>query len=443
MVDKELRDVVQASKAEHTELFVHEQDLKLTRFAHGGIHQNISQKVQRGVLAVYHQQKRGQVSITDLSPRGLQEGLDKALEAAQYSAPDPQFQGLPEAQDEYAPSLPSAAESTAQSTPQERARIVAEIAAAGKGDGLQAFGTFSTQKDNFQVLNSQGREREWDATKAYLKVLYMGGGGEGYGEDVHVDVQALNHVGVIDRARQKCLASRETEGLEPGEYTVILEPGATGGLLQYLNMAGFNGLACAEGRSYFSQKQGEKVLDTPLTIIDDPHDPQGMPLPYDFEGTVKKPLTIIDRGIFKTPLYDTYIANTAGVQSTGHALPPSFRHMGAMAMNLTLKPGEKSTENMMEDVEKGVLVTRFHYVGLIHPTRTIITGLTRDGTFLIENGKITRALKNLRFTQSIMEALQQVDAVGSQLERVPSFFGAMLAPSLRIKKFRFTGIAEM
>ncbi len=444
MKKEDLKKLVTESPAEHTEIFMQKSELKLSRFAESIIHQNISQETTNLTVVVHEGKRKGSASTTDPSTGGVKKAIEKACEAARFQKPDPDFPGLPFS-DEIAPELPSFSQETADCSPEQRARGIAEIREIGEKEGFKGFGTYSTQANRFFSINSGGNYREWDTSQAYLKVLYMGGPGEGEGfaQDVCVNVGDLDVTKVAEKAARKCSETQERQTLKPGEYTVILEPLAVCELLGYLGFIGFNGLACNEGRSFFAGKIGEKVMDEKISILDDPYDKSGLPIPYDGEGMPKRPLPLVEEGVYKNYVYDHYLARKEGRKSTGHALPPGFRSFGPMPMNLKMKPGNTTGQDLLKKVERGVLVTRFHYVGVIHPLKTIITGLTRDGTFWVENGEVSHALKNLRFTQGIIDALNQVIGMGSEPGRMPFHIGATQAPALVIDGFNFTGVSEM
>ncbi len=444
MKKEDLKKAIAKSPAEHTEIFGHKEELKLSRFSESIIHQNISQEKTSIVVVVHQDKRKGSASVTDPSPEAITEAIEKACAAARFQKPDPDFPGLPFSEEE-APELGAYSEKTARCPAELRAEGVARIREIGNREGFQGHGTFSTQASKFMSLNSSGHFREWDTSQAFLKVLFMGGpgGGEGFAQDVQVDVDDLQITQTAERAASKCAATQDRASLSPGEYKGVLEPLAVCELLGYLSFIGFNGLACNEGRSYFSGKIGEEVMAPGLEIIDDPFDNSGLPAPYDGEGLPKRPLPLVENGVFKNYVYDYYLARKEGRKSTGHALPPGFRSFGPMPMHLKLKPGQKTQKELIQQVDRGVLITRFHYVGVIHPQKTIITGLTRDGTFWIENGKVDHALKNLRFTQSIIEALQKTIEKGREVGRMPFRIGAPQAPALLIDGFNFTGVSEM
>jgi predicted Zn-dependent protease len=167
-------------------------------------------------------------------------------------------------------------------------------------------------------------------------------------------------------------------------------------------------------------------------------------LPFDFEGVPKQRVTLIENGVARGVVYDSFTAGReAGKVSTGHSLPAP-NTTGPIPINLFLAPGQASKEEMLASTERGIWVTRFHYTNPVHPVKTVLTGMTRDGTFLIENGQITRALKNLRFTQSILEAFDRVEMLSSDLKTVKASWGsfATCAPAAKIREFRFTGATE-
>lgn len=245
-------------------------------------------------------------------------------------------------------------------------------------------------------------------------------------------------------AVDKAIQSKNPTSIDPGAYTVILEEDAVATMMFFLGYLGFSALAVQEGRSFMSGHVGEKVTGDNITIWDDGFDPRGVILPFDFEGVPKQKVMLIENGVAKNAVYDTATAaREPGKKSTGHGLPAP-NTMGPLPINLIMKPGSVSKEEMIASTEKGIWVTRFHYVNPVHPVKAILTGMTRDGTFLIENGKITRPLKNLRFTQSILEAFANAEMFSRELKMIKMGFGnfASCAPAVKIKDFTFTGATE-
>jgi predicted Zn-dependent protease len=206
-------------------------------------------------------------------------------------------------------------------------------------------------------------------------------------------------------------------------------------MLSYLSYIGFGALSYQEGRSPL--ELGQQQAASSVTIYDDGRDRSGYPMPFDAEGVPKQRIAIIQDGVSRGVVHDTLTAGKAGQQSTGHALPAPNTY-GPFALNLFLSPGTTPTSELVRGIERGVFVNRFWYVNVVHPKQAILTGMTRDGTFLIENGEISRPVKSLRFTQGALVALRDVEAIGAETSLERDLFGAVRAPALRIGAFNFS-----
>src|SRR5258708_6062172 len=183
---------------------------------------------------------------------------------------------------------------------------------------------------------------------------------------------------------------------------------------------------------------GEKLCSEMITIVDDPLGPESLGLPFDFEGTPSQRVTLIDEGIARDVVWDRTSARKAGRESTGHGLPPP-NSSGPFPLNLRMEPGMSSQEDLVASTERGLLVTRFHYSNVVNEKETVLTGMTRDGTFLIEDGKLQHGVRNLRYTQNALEALANVEGVGDVTEISSElFFGGSRAPALKIRDFKFS-----
>jgi len=431
--------VLRASKAEQTEIMVTSNDSYLTRFATNTIHQNVAESDASARVRVITDQKTGVAAGNDLSPAGLKKLVETAETTASFQEKNPDVGLLPKPQ----PIRPVDAyvEATAKCTPLERAKGVEKILAPARKHGLDAAGAFSTEEQELYIANSLGVAAYHKGTVASLLTVVMGKDSSGYGADASIDVSRIDPEAVGKTAIDKALASRNPTAIEPGEYTVILEEEAIADMLFFLGYMGMSALAVQEGRSFMAGKFGERVTGDKITIWDDGSDLRGLPLPFDFEGTPKEKVVLIEKGIARNVVYDTVTAaKEKGRRSTGHSLPAP-NAQGPLPINLFMEPGTATKEEMLASTERGIWVTRFHYTNILHPVKTVITGMTRDGTFLIENGKITRPLKNLRFTQSILEAFANVEAVGKKLKVVKDDWNALgtTVPALKIRSFRFTG----
>jgi len=298
------------------------------------------------------------------------------------------------------------------------------------------------------VVNSLGVDAYQKFSDLFLHLIVENDKSSGYASFVSRDPDQLN----VDALAQEAISKTSKEEpfqIEPGEYEVILEPYAVSELLSFLGYLGFHALAVQEGRSFFSNRFGEKMADEKVTIYDDGLDPEGLQVPFDFEGIPKRKVVFFDRGVAKEVTYDSFTGGREGKESTGHGLiAPNTA--GPIPINLFMKAGESSLEEMIRSVRKGIYVTRFHYTNVVEPMNTVITGMTRDGTFLIEEGEIKRPIKNLRFTESILKALSQVTAI-SRDRKVCSegtvysrrFVTGTVVPAIKVEGFNFSGVSAL
>jgi predicted Zn-dependent protease len=357
------------------------------------------------------------------------------------AAPDPLFPGL--APPREAPAREGAFdEDTASTTPERRAEAVATLVAQ-VGPGFQAAGAFDTGAAEIAVANTEGQFCYAPYTHTTLTTVVSGGeGGSGAAEVTAGRVEEVDPEALGRRAFQKARDSQNPREVEPGRYEVVLEPPAVDTLVAFLSYMGFGGRAIAEGRSPFSGKEGQRVAAESIDIFDDALSPLTLGIPFDFEGTPKRRVSIIERGVFRQGVHDRRSARMAGTESTGHALPPPNPE-GPFPLNLFLAPGDSSVGEMVAATSRGLLVTRFHYSNVVHPIETTITGMTRDGTWLIERGEVAHPVKNLRFTQSILEALSNVELIGRETVLASEFFfAASRVPALKVSGFTFTSRTE-
>jgi PmbA protein len=432
---------LQAVDADGVEvLFMHEWN-GLTRFAESAIHQSTAREDTGLKVRVVSDGRVGVASSNEFSKEGAIEAARSAAELAGVAAPDPAFPGLAPAAE--VPEKPQAFdEDTAGSSPEDRADAVAALVDA-LGPGFHAAGAFEATASEVAVANTEGHFAWAPMTQAQLTTVVSGGeGGAGFAEVTAPRLSELDPSAIGARAFAKARDSQRPQDLDPGSYEVVLEPAATATMLGFLAYMGFGGRAIAEGRSCFSGRLGEKLMDEKVTIYDDALSPETIGLPFDFEGTPKRRIDLVEGGVAVTGVHDRRSARQEGVEPTGHALPPPNTE-GAFPLNLFLQPGQATLEEMIAATERGLLVTRFHYSNIVHPREAVITGMTRDGTWLIESGEVKHPVKNFRFTQSIIEALRDVDMIGHDTEIATEFFfSASRVPALRVKAFSFTGRSD-
>jgi PmbA protein len=413
----------------------------LTRFADSAIHQSTAKENTGIKVRAVTGGQVGVASSNDLTPDGARTAAASALELARMAAPDPMFPGL--APRTTVPDRPDAFDdATAGASPRERAEGVAALV-GGCGPGFHAAGAFETTATEVAVANTNGHFCYGSLTQAQITTVVSGGhGGAGFAEVTASRVDALDPAAIGERAFAKARDSQSPQDLDPGRYEVVLEPAATATLLGFLAYLGFGGRAIAEGRSCFSGRVGEKLVSDLINIRDDALSSETIGLPFDFEGTPKQRIDLISRGVIEDGVHDRRSGAQAGTDSTGHALPPP-NPMGALPLNLFLEPGGTELEEMIAATGRGLLITRFHYSNVVHPREAVITGMTRDGTWLIEDGVIRHPVKNFRFTQSIIDALRDVELVGRDTELASEFFfSASRVPALKISSFQFTGKSD-
>ncbi len=412
----------------------------LTRFASSAIHQSTWREDTAVRVRVVSGGRIGVSATNEFSPEGARRAAESAREMVQVVAPDPLFPGL--APPRPVPERDGFDEATASTTPQARAERVAALVAQC-APGFEAAGAFETLAMEIAVANTEGQFCWAPSTQASLTTVVTGGeGGSGFAEVFAGRIAEVDPEAVGRRAAEKARASQNPRDLDAGRYPVVLEPSAVATPVGFLAWIGFGGKTVLEGRSCFSGKEGRQVAAPSISIYDDATSPLTLGIPFDFEGVPRSRVDLIERGVFRGPVHDLRSAKQAGTQSTGHALPPPNPE-GPFPLNLFLAPGDATLEEMIASTDRGLLVTRFHYSNVVHPVESTITGMTRDGTFLIERGEVRYPVKNLRFTQSILEALTNTTMIGRDTELASEFFfSASRVPALKVEAFNFTGRSD-
>jgi PmbA protein len=412
----------------------------LTRFANNEIHQNVTLANAVLTLRVRDGRRVGSASTNRLDAEGLAAVAARARSLAELSPEDPELPDL--AAPAPVRALDAFVPATAASTPEERAERVHPVVRDAAGRGLNAAGALTESTTSFAYANSRGVLAWQPETYAQFTCTVRGEDSSGW-VDRHrrdtrgLDVEALGRIAI-----EKAERSRGPVALEPGPITVVLEPNAVAELVAFLAVLGLGAQAEQEGRSFLSGRIGEPITGERVTITDDAYDARGFGRPFDHEGTPRTALPLIERGLARAVVHDRRTAAKAGVASTGHASPPPATD-GPLPYSLVLAAGDHELEELIAATERGVLVTRFWYNRVVDPKRTLVTGMTRDGTFLIERGKLTRGLRNLRFNESVLGVLERAEAFGRDAE--PTVFdyvgNCVVAPALRVRDFRFTGVS--
>jgi PmbA protein len=423
------------SQAQQTEAVLIGKKLSLTRFAESVINQNISQEETRLVISCVTDKRVGIAASGDLTESGIKEAVEKAHQTSVVQQPDPRFISFPTP--EQAPPLDQvvSVDPSLSYGPQEMAGVVAEATRAASEKNLSASGAFRHEINTVGVANSLGVRQFGRFGKSELSLTIVGEGEQsGYAITFSPDPARIDHHAAARTAIDKAVHNVDRQVLPDGQYTVILEPAAVGQLLLFLGFMGFGGRTMMQRRSFLAGKKGEVITGENITITDEPKNQAFGNLLFDYEGIGAKQITLIDRGRAGEAAFDSYYAGIMGVEPTGHALPPDNQY-GPYPKSLAIATGDHSTEEMIASTGRGVLITHFWYLNFLNPMRTMITGTTFDGTFLVENGKMGPALKNMRTNQSILEAFANVEMISKNRIVYPQFNSLMLVPAMKINNF--------
>jgi predicted Zn-dependent protease len=407
----------------------------LTRFANSFIHQNITQDTANVELRVEVDGRVSSSSATAADPDALTRLARTTVESARLQPVDEEWPGLTEPVE--VPAVDHYDEETAASTPDQRATMVGDFIDTGE----RAAGYLATEGATVVYANTNGHSAEGRFTRAILDGIHQtpssaGSAHAASARIADIDAEAAGAI-ALDRAQRASGAF----DLKPGEYEVVLSPECVGTILIFLAVYGFNARAHQEGQSCL--RLGEQQFHQRVNIFDDATDPRALGVGFDLEGTPKSRVEFVSAGVSSALAHNRRTAGKAGVASTGHAIPFPFP-IGPVPINLFLEGGDEPVEDMIASVERGLYVSTFNYCRVLDPKTLAVTGLTRNGTFMIENGRITGAVTNLRFTQSFVAALQNVEGIGNDGRFADSEFGPgfVHVPSLRLASWNFTGGAS-
>ncbi|MBI5711059.1 MAG: TldD/PmbA family protein [Candidatus Eisenbacteria bacterium] len=435
-----LREALGMSAADATQAILESRRESLTRFANNEIHQNVTSERHVLTLRAIVGRRTGLATTERLDSSGLAQAADRALAMARLAPEDP---GLPDlAPPAECPALEAFVPATAGSTPEERAAAVGPVLAAAAARGLNSAGALSAACGTFAVANTRGLFAWQPETYAQFTCTVRSDDSSGWVDRHRRDVRALETGSLGETAIRKALDSRRPEAVEPGAWTVVLEPAAVAELVAFLATLGLGAQSEQEGRSFLSGRLGQRITGERVMLADDASDPRAFGRPFDYEGTPRRKVELIAQGVARGVVHDRRTAKQAAVESTGHATVPPASD-GPLPFNLVLAAGERGLEQLVASVERGILVTRFWYNRVVDPRRTLVTGMTRDGTFLIERGRVTRGVRNLRFNESVLGVLERAEAFGRDAEpTVFDFTGnCVVAPALLVRDFHFTGVS--
>lgn len=426
-----LAAVIKMSPARQTEVSLEAGKESLTRFAGNQIHQNVSGTDAKLTIRSIEDGHIGCAATNRFDWDSLRNALEWArgiARSGRIKAEPAEFAGPQEydATDNFS-------DATARFSHAERADVVGKLVEECSHKEAEAAGAVSNSEGFLAIANSNGLRAYHAHTDSNFTATVSVGERTGWCDSYAVDASGLeaDKMGAI--ALERAVAGKNPRKIEPGRYTVILEEAPVKDFLDFLNWLGFGAQSFEEGRSYMCGKLGEKITGDNITISDDAFQPLGTGIPFDFEGMPRRPVTFIENGIARGVVYDRAYAARAGRESTGHALPTRFTY-GPLPLNVTMEPGESDAEEMLRSVKKGLLVSRFWYCRVVDPAKTLMTGQTRDGTFLIEDGRIVVGVRDMRFNENILEAFSRAELISGNVRRI----GTSIVPAMKIADFRFT-----
>lgn len=411
----------------------------LTRFANSFIHQNVGEDTVTVDLTVAVGSRTATASTTRIAESELTELVRTTIRSAALQPVDPHWPGAtPAAGSTFTGNHD---EATATASPTSRAEGVERFVSADAG--LRAAGYLDTEATWLAFASTAGQRIAGSTTRATIDGIHQteGSAGAAHQTSVHLGELDPRAAGLLaaDRARR----SERFTDVDPGVYPVVLGPEAVATILTFLAVYGFNAKSHLEGGSFV--ELGEDRFDPALTLHQDPTDPRAIGLPFDAEGTPKRRYALIDGGVTTALAHDRRTALRAGATSTGDAVRGG-EGIGAVPTNLVLSRGEMPAEDLVSSIQHGLLITQFHYVRVLDPKTVVATGLTRNGTFLIEDGEVGPAVGNLRFTQSFVDALGPgcIHGIGNDQRYADGEFGPgmVITPSLKLAGWNFTGGAK-
>ena len=407
----------------------------LTRFANNRIHQNVAHQDAIAHVRVAVGKRQGRAVTNNLSESGLADAVRQAAEYARLMPEDPDFPGL--AEPSTAQSAMAYDEATAVCDAEHRAGMAGMVCHRAGDLSLDAAGFFRTGATELAVVSTLGSDAYHVGSFSGLLVTARSDDSAGWAKGGGWRMDAIDGEALADEAIGKAIRGRNPQDLEPGEYPVVLENYAVGDMLEALSFYGMGAQMVQDGRSWMTDLQGQAVMSPLVSIRDDGLDPAGWPVPFDAEGVPRERVDVVTGGVVRGPVHNTYTAAKVGAASTGHQRGATG---GPTATNLFMRPGDRTTEELIASVDRGLYITRFYYTRLSHSRGCVMTGMTRDGTFLIENGELTTPVKNLRFTQSYVEALAGCQALSDTSHLNLNEAGvAMHVPAALLESWRFTG----
>jgi PmbA protein len=430
--------IIKYSAADETEIEINSTTDALTRFANNTIHQNVAERtIAISVRAVVDgRTARALTNKTDED--SLRRVTAAAATLARHQPENPDL--LPMLGPQKYRKTARFFASTAAENPVDRARAVTRVCKMAEKRKQTAAGIFSSGSMQAMMVNSKGLFARHEQTRAEFSVTALEENSSGWAKSNSPDIREIHPDVLAESASSKCADSRKPRELEPGHYTAILEPSAVLDLVGFL-FYDFAGTAVLDKRSCLTDRMGKKVFGENITLWDDVYHPLQLGAPYDGEGLPRQKVLLVDRGVPKNLVYSRATAKKMKTKPTGHGftLPNEY---GEAPMNLVFSGGDKSVDEMVRSTERGILVTRLWYIREVDPYEKILTGMTRDGTFLVENGRVAGGIRNFRFNQNIIEMLSSVEMLGPAVRAAGEESFEMVVPAMKVRNFHFSEVTK-
>ena len=437
-VGAEVLRLAKARGVPETEVHIDESIHALTRFANNTIHQHVAEQGLVVSIRTVADGRTARVTTNRVDEDSLRAAIDDCLSLASHQPKDTGLLPLPGKQKYLA--VRRFDPVTANLTAEERARAVKSTCQFAEKHGQVAAGIFSIGQSQSVLVNSRGLAASYRHTNATFSVTMQQGSAASWAKANSGSVRQFDPLQLAKIASEKATRAQNPVELAPGRFTVILEPPAVLDLVGFL-FYDFSATAVADKRSCLSGRLGKPIFGKNITITDDAYHPHQLGSPFDGEGTPRQRVWLVDQGIVKNLVYSRRSAKQAGTKATGHGFPLPNEY-GEAPLNLVVEGGKTSIEEMVSSTDQGFLVTRLWYIREVDPYEKVMTGMTRDGLFLIEKGKIVRAAKNFRFNQSVLEMLRNVEALGQARRATGEEAFEMVVPPMKIRNFHFSEVTK-
>lgn len=410
----------------------------LTRFANNTIHQNVAERSGYLSVRALVDGRTARASTNRLDPEGIRRAVEQAVTVAKLQEPDLVLLPLAEGADYE--DTPRHFARTAAMTPADRAKAVKEAIGAVEAASQTAAGIYATGESALAILNTNGVCAYHAETMAVFSITALAKDSSGWAKRSSCDAGELNPLETAEMAALKAANSRGPAEIAPGRYTVVLEPSAVLDLVGQIS-GDFSATALRDERSFLTGRIGARLFGENISVYDDVYHARQSGTPFDGEGVPRQRVALVENGVVRNVVYSRQAAAHAGAKPTGHGFPVPNEY-GEAPTNIVISGGGSPVEEMIASTDRGVLVTRLWYIREVDPYQKIVTGMTRDGTFLIEKGKLTRGLKNFRFNQNLIELLSNVEALSPAVRASGEEMFDMVVPAMKVRDFNFTEVTR-